>query len=312
MARYGSDKPDLRFGMELVDVSDVAAGCGFGVFKGAVEAGGQVKGINAKGCGGYSRKQIDELTGFVKAYKAKGLAYIALGRGRRGALLLHQVPHRGGDAGDHPPAGGRARRPAALRRRPARRGRPPPLGALRIEMGSRWACASPDEFNLLWVVDFPLLEWDEEENRFVAVHHPFTSPHPEDLDKVFKDGATREELAAIRANAYDLVLNGVELGGGSIRIHQRTLQNRMFELLGFTPEEAQAKFGFLLDAFEYGAPPHGGIAFGLDRFVMLLAGGNIRDVIAFPKTAKARDLMTDAPSDVSEKQLRELHIRTTV
>ncbi|MBY6277876.1 amino acid--tRNA ligase-related protein, partial [Symbiobacterium thermophilum] len=187
------------------------------------------------------------------------------------------------------------------------------LGALRVEMGNRLGLRKPGEFNLLWVIDFPLLEWDEEENRFVAVHHPFTSPHPEDLDKVFKEGATREELAAIRANAYDLVLNGVELGGGSIRIHQRPLQNRMFELLGFTPEEAQAKFGFLLEAFEYGAPPHGGIAFGLDRFVMLLAGRqSIRDVIAFPKTAKATDLMTDAPSEVAPKQLQELHIRTTV
>lgn len=312
MARYGSDKPDLRFGMELVDVSDVAAGCGFGVFKGAVEAGGQVKGINAKGCGGYSRKQIDELTGFVKTFKAKGLAYIALGEDGevRSSFtkflteaetqeIIRRLEGEPGDlllfVADQPAVVAAA------------------LGALRIEMGSRLGLRKPGEFNLLWVVDFPLLEWDEEENRFVAVHHPFTSPHPEDLDKVFKEGATREELAAIRANAYDLVLNGVELGGGSIRIHQRPLQNRMFELLGFTPEEALAKFGFLLDAFEYGAPPHGGIAFGLDRFVMLLAGRqSIRDVIAFPKTAKATCLMTDAPSDVSEKQLRELHIRTTV
>ncbi|BAD41406.1 aspartyl-tRNA synthetase [Symbiobacterium thermophilum IAM 14863] len=312
MARYGSDKPDLRFGMELVDVSDVAAGCGFGVFKGAVEAGGQVKGINAKGCGGYSRKQIDELTEFVKTYKAKGLAYIALGEGgevrssftkflteAETAEIVRRLEGEPGDlllfVADQPDVVAAA------------------LGALRVEMGNRLGLRKPGEFNLLWVIDFPLLEWDEEENRFVAVHHPFTSPHPEDLDKVFKEGATREELAAIRANAYDLVLNGVELGGGSIRIHQRPLQNRMFELLGFTPEEAQAKFGFLLEAFEYGAPPHGGIAFGLDRFVMLLAGRqSIRDVIAFPKTAKATDLMTDAPSEVAPKQLQELHIRTTV
>jgi len=312
MARYGSDKPDLRFGMELVDVSDVAAGCGFGVFKGAVESGGQVKGINAKGCAGYSRKQIDELTGFVKTFKAKGLAHIAIGEDGevRSSFtkflteaetqeIIRRLEGEPGDlllfVADQPAVVAAA------------------LGALRIEMGNRLGLRKPGEFKLLWVVDFPLLEWDEEENRFVAVHHPFTSPHPDDLDKVYKEGATREELAAIRANAYDLVLNGVELGGGSIRIHQRPLQNRMFELLGFTPEEAQTKFGFLMDAFEYGAPPHGGIAFGLDRFVMLLAGRqSIRDVIAFPKTAKATCLMTDAPSDVSEKQLRELHIRTTV
>nr|PZN71019.1 MAG: aspartate--tRNA ligase [Bacillota bacterium] len=312
MARYGSDKPDLRFGMELVDISDVAAGCGFGVFRSAVESGGQVKGINAKGCGGYSRKQIDELTDFVKTYKAKGLAYIALGPGgevrspftkflteAETAEILRRLRGEPGDlllfVADQPDVVAAA------------------LGALRVEMGNRLGLRKPDEFSLVWVVDFPLLEWDEEENRFVAVHHPFTSPHPDDLDKVYKEGATREELASIRANAYDLVLNGVELGGGSIRIHQRPLQNRMFELLGFTPEEAQAKFGFLLDAFEYGAPPHGGIAFGLDRFVMLLAGRQtIRDVIAFPKTAKATCLMTDAPSEVSPKQLQELHIRTTV
>ncbi|MBP2018274.1 aspartyl-tRNA synthetase [Symbiobacterium terraclitae] len=312
MARYGSDKPDLRFGMELVDLSDLAAGCGFSVFRSAVEAGGQVKGINAKGCGGYSRKEIDELGNFVKTYKAKGLAYIIVGENgevrssftkflteAETAEIIRRLEGEPGDlllfVADQPAVVAAA------------------LGALRVEMGGRLGLRKPGEFNLLWVVDFPLLEWDEEENRFVAVHHPFTSPHPEDLEKVFKEGATREELAAIRANAYDLVLNGVELGGGSIRIHQRHLQNRMFELLGFTPEEAQMKFGFLLDAFEYGAPPHGGIAFGLDRFVMLLAGRqSIRDVIAFPKTAKATDLMTDAPSEVSEKQLRELSIRTTV
>ncbi|WP_374713724.1 aspartate--tRNA ligase [Symbiobacterium terraclitae] len=312
MARYGSDKPDLRFGMELVDLSDLAAGCGFGVFRSAVEAGGQGKGLNAQGCGGSSRTELDELTNVVKTCKAKGLAYIILGENgevrssftkflteAETAEIIRRLEGEPGDlllfVADQPAVVAAA------------------LGALRVEMGNRLGLRKPGEFNLLWVVDFPLLEWDEEENRFVAVHHPFTSPHPEDVEKVFKEGATREELAAIRANAYDLVLNGVELGGGSIRIHQRHLQNRMFELLGFTPEEAQMKFGFLLDAFEYGAPPHGGIAFGLDRFVMLLAGRqSIRDVIAFPKTAKATDLMTDAPGEVAEKQLRELSIRTTV
>jgi len=309
MDKYGSDKPDLRFGMEFVNFGDIAADCGFSVFKGAVEAGGQVKAINAKGCAGYSRKQIDELTELAKTYKAKGMAYIAVQENgevkstftkfmteAQTGEILRRMSAEPGDLllfiADQPSVVAAA------------------LGALRLEMGGRLGLRNPGEFNLLWVVDFPLLEWDEEESRFVAVHHPFTSPHPEDLSVIFKEGATREDLSSVRANAYDLVLNGVELGGGSIRIHQRQLQNRMFGLLGLNDEEAYSKFGFLLDAFEYGAPPHGGIAFGLDRFVMLLAGRqSIRDVIAFPKTAKATDLMTEAPGEVAEKQLRELHIK---
>ncbi|MGE5674107.1 MAG: aspartate--tRNA ligase, partial [Mycobacterium leprae] len=310
MDNYGSDKPDLRFGMAFVNIGDLAEGSGFSVFKNAIEAGGQVKGIRVPGCGGYSRKQIDELTELAKTYKAKGLAYIALSESgevkssftkflseEEQKALLARMEAQPGDlllfVADQPMVLAAA------------------LGAIRLEMGSRLGLRDPKVFNLLWVLDFPLLEWDEEESRFVAVHHPFTSPHPEDLAKIYNADATREELAGLRANAYDLVLNGIELGGGSIRIHQRPLQNRMFELLGFSAEEAQARFGFLLDAFEYGAPPHGGIAFGLDRFVMLLAGRqSIRDVIAFPKTAKATDLMTEAPGEVAEKQLKELHIRT--
>jgi aspartyl-tRNA synthetase len=309
MDKYGSDKPDLRFGMEFVDLGDMAGSTGFSVFKNAIEAGGQVKAINAKGCAGYSRKQLDELTELAKTYKAKGMAYIAVQENgevkstftkflteEQTGEILRRCNAEPGDLllfiADQPGVVAAA------------------LGALRLEMGGRLGLRNPGEFNLLWVLDFPLLEWDEEESRFVAVHHPFTSPLPDDLSVIFDADATQAQLSAVRANAYDLVLNGVELGGGSIRIHQRPLQNRMFQLLGFGEEEAYAKFGFLLDAFEYGAPPHGGIAFGLDRFVMLLAGRqSIRDVIAFPKTAKATDLMTEAPGEVAEKQLRELHVK---
>lgn len=322
MEKYGSDKPDLRFGLELVDLSDLLRNSEFKVFSGTIAAGGVVKALRAPGCGGFSRKEISELEELAKTYKAKGLAWLAL-----------------------PPAeGGEVRGPVAKFLRPEelgaireRMGAAPgdlilfvadqwevactALGQVRLELGRRLGlipAALPErptaaDFKLVWVVDFPLLEYDPEEKRWVAVHHPFTSPHPEDVAKVMDPSFPRERLGEIRANAYDLVLNGVELGGGSIRIHQRPLQERMFELLGFTPEEARAKFGFLLEAFEYGTPPHGGIAFGLDRWVMLLAGrSTIRDVIAFPKTARATDLMVDAPSEVTEEQLRELSIRVEV
>lgn len=305
MDRYGSDKPDTRFGMELADISDVALNCGFKVFSSAAASGGLVKGINAKGCGGFSRKDIDDLTAFASIYKAKGLAYfIVTAEGVKSPIakffgpqeidtILTRLDAREGDlllfVADSPGVAYAA------------------LGALRVHLAERLNLIPEKLFNFLWVTDFPLLDYDQEEQRFVAMHHPFTSPREEDL------GLLESDPGNVRARAYDLVLNGIEVGGGSIRIHRRDIQEKMFKTIGFTPEEAVDKFGYMLEAFEYGTPPHGGIAFGLDRLVMLLAGRKtIRDVIPFPKTQSAACLMTGAPGPVDPVQLKELHIRTEV
>lgn len=302
MDRYGSDRPDIRFGLELVDISQIAEKSEFKVFTGVLSAGGQVKGINAKKCGGYSRKEIDELTAFASIYGAKGLAWMIVEEGgikspiakfftqeqlNEISKAMDAVP---GDlllfVADKPKVTAES------------------LGALRLELARRMDIINGEEFKFVWVVDFPLANYNEEEQKWDANHHPFTSPKIEDLDILETDPGN------VRARAYDLVLNGIEIGGGSIRISRREIQERVFSVLGYSPEEYQQRFGFLLDAFEYGTPPHGGIAFGLDRMVMLMARKeSIRDCIAFPKTQSATDLMTQAPSPIPEKQLRELGIR---
>ncbi len=305
MDRYGSDKPDLRFGLELQDFTEMVARSDFKVFAGVAAGGGQVKGINAKGCAHFSRKEIDDLTQFAAIYGAKGLAYIVVTEeGLKSPILKFfkedeikaMLDKFGAEPGDL--LFFVADTPAVVAAA---------LGALRVELAKKKGLINPDEFKFVWVLEFPLLEFDQEERRWVAIHHPFTAPMDEDL------ALMENEPGKVRAKAYDMVLNGVELGGGSIRIHRRDIQDKMFALLGMSPEESSEKFGFLLDAFEYGAPPHGGIAFGLDRMVMLMAKKDtIRDVIAFPKTQSATDLMTQAPSDVTPRQLRELHIKLNV
>ncbi|HAR6231028.1 TPA: aspartate--tRNA ligase [Staphylococcus pseudintermedius] len=303
MSRYGTDKPDTRFGMELLDVSELGQIMDFKVFKGAVESGGQVKALIVENAAAdYTRKDIDGLTEFVNIYGAKGLAWVKvvedglngpIARFFEDAHVTKLQALTGAKAGDLVLFVADSKDVVAQS-----------LGALRNKLGKERGLIDPEQYNFLWVTDWPLLEYDEEARRYVAAHHPFTSPKVEDIDLL----ETAPEQA--QAQAYDLVLNGFELGGGSIRIHDGELQQRMFKALGFSDEAAQEQFGFLLDAFKYGAPPHGGIALGLDRFVMILSGRtNLRDTIAFPKTASATDLMTDAPSPVSERQLDELSLR---
>ncbi|CAA7601712.1 Aspartyl-tRNA synthetase signature [Acididesulfobacillus acetoxydans] len=305
MERFGSDKPDIRFGLELIEVGDLVAETEFKVFANAVAKGGRVKGLCAKGAAGLPRREIDGLVEFVRTFGAKGLAYIVLTQeGVKSPIakfftqeqLQALLKRMGGKTGD-----------ILFFVADKEQVVFDALGHLRLELGRRLNLIPAGVLNFLWVTEFPLLEYDESEKRYVAIHHPFTSPMEEDLPLL----ATAPQ--SVRAKAYDLVLNGVELGGGSIRIHRREVQERMFQLLGLSREDAESKFGYLLEAFEYGTPPHGGIAFGLDRLIMLLTGkDNIRDVIAFPKTQSAADLMSQAPSAVSAKQLNELHLKTDI
>ena len=305
MSRYGSDKPDTRFGLELIDLQEFAASTNFNVFTQALKNGGQVKGLNLKGkADSYSRKDMDGLTDYIKQYGAKGLAWVKVTEeGLNGAVAKFfaddseaLVAAMGAEPGDLLMFVADKKEVVAQS-----------LGELRLKFGREFNMIDETKFNFLWVVDWPLLEYDADEKRYVALHHPFTRPKEEDVQLM------AEHPEQVRAQAYDIVLNGYEIGGGSLRINTREMQEKMFAALGFTPEEAEEQFGFLLGAFDYGFPPHGGLALGLDRLVMLLAGeNNIREVIAFPKNGKAFDPMTNAPSEVSDRQLNELSLRLTV
>ena len=300
MDRFGSDKPDTRFGMELRDVSKIVENCGFGVFTDAIGNGGSVRGINAKGQGKMPRKKIDKLVEFAKGYGAKGLAYLVInedGSYKSSFAKFMTEEELAALASAMEGESGDLLLFAADKNRIVWN----VLGALRIELARELDLLDPNQYNFLWITDFPLLEWSDEENRFMAMHHPFTMPMEEDWDKIDLDPG------AVRAKAYDIVLNGTELGGGSVRIHQNDIQEKMFEVLGFTKESAYEQFGFLLDAFRYGVPPHAGLAYGVDRMVMhMVHADSIRDVIAFPKVKDASCLMTEAPGKVDEKQLKEL------
>ena len=305
MDHFGSDKPDIRFGMELNDVTDVVRDCEFVVFKNAIENGGTVRGINAKGQGNMPRKKIDKLVAFAKDYGAKGLAYIAIqedgtvkssfAKFMTDEQMKALIDAMGGENGD-----------LLLFAADKNKVVWAVLGALRLELAAQMDLLDKNEYKFLWVTEFPLLEWNDEQNRFTAMHHPFTMPMEEDLQYIDSDPGR------VRAKAYDIVLNGNEIGGGSVRIFNPEIQSKMFEVLGFTPEQAQEQFGFLLTAFKYGVPPHAGLAYGLDRLVMLMAKeDSIRDVIAFPKVKDASDLMTEAPTRVAQEQLDELGLAIT-
>lgn len=304
--KYGSDKPDLRFGMEIVDIKDIVKNSTFKVFSDAAAQGGEIRGINAKGCADFGRKEIDRLTEYVKTYGAKGIAWIAIKENEVKSsfakfitedelkAIIDKMDGKVGDLlliiADKPKTAFAS------------------LGALRLELGRKLNLIGPDnkEYKFLWVTEFPLVEFDEEEGRYVAVHHPFTAPMDEDIEYLETD------IARVRAKAYDIVLNGEEIGGGSIRIHDTKLQERMFNAIGLDIEKAWAKFGYLLEAFKYGPPPHGGLAYGFDRLIMFLTEtDNIKDVIAFPKNQNAADPMSNSPSEVDEKQLEELGISIT-
>jgi aspartyl-tRNA synthetase len=307
MERFGSDKPDLRIGLELKDMADLAGQGTFKVFLDALQPGNRVKGLNGKGMAGLSRKEIELLTEEAQSYGAKGLAWIKVRNGFESPIakffpedVLRQMAERlGADEGD-------LMLFVADRENIVH----DVLGRLRLELGKRLNLTAPG-YRFAWITDFPLLEWNDDEDRFEAMHHPFTSPMDEDIEKMLTgDLSDSALLSSFRAKAYDIVLNGYEIGGGSIRIHRRDVQKKMFEVLRISGDEAKIKFGFLLDALEYGAPPHGGIALGLDRLIMIMVGGSsIRDVIAFPKTQKAFCLMSGSPSPVDPKQLRELYIK---
>ena len=306
MDRYGSDKPDTRFGMELVNVTDVVKDSEFVVFKGAIENGGTVRGINAKGQGAMPRKKIDKLVAFAKDFGAKGLAYIAIqedgtvkssfSKFMTEEEMNNLIAAMNGEAGD-----------LLLFAADKNKVVWDVLGNLRLELAKQMELLDKNQYNFLWVTEFPLLEWSDEQNRYLAMHHPFTMPMEEDLQYI------DSEPGRVRAKAYDIVLNGNEIGGGSVRIFQNDVQEKMFEVLGFTKEQAYEQFGFLLDAFKYGVPPHAGLAYGLDRMVMLMAKeDSIRDVMAFPKIKDASCLMTQAPSMADNKQLEELGLKLDI